>query len=149
MLQGMSLFPKIHCPMVDVRQCAEIHIKCFERPEMVGKRVIASDEESPMLNDIADAIEKTYGNDGWKCRKNEMPTWIFKLMGYINTDAKVMGAFLPEIKCDNTIARRDLGIKFRSLQEISDEMLLSLLKMDGLDRKSIPATKVEGYKPYP
>jgi len=51
-------------PLVDVRDCAELHVKALKVPEAAGKRFIAW-KDNFWLREIAEILHGKFASDGW------------------------------------------------------------------------------------
>ena len=84
--------PKLAFPIVDVRDCAAIHVAAMEAKNAGGRRLMAAGE-TLWFKDIADILRSAYP-DAKKLPKGDMPNAIVKLIGIF--DARVK-SILPDI----------------------------------------------------
>ena len=84
--------PKLAFPIIDVRDCAAIHVAAMEVKNAGGRRLIAAGETLWFKN-IADILRSAYP-DASKLPKGDIPNFIVKILGVF--DARVK-AILPDI----------------------------------------------------
>lgn len=93
MLQGrMPRAIKVGYPIVDVRDCAAIHVAAMTAPEAAGRRLIAS-SQSLWMADIADILKSQYP-ELTKLPTVELPNFIMRLMGVFEPGSRM---YLPDL----------------------------------------------------
>ena len=84
--------PKIAYPIVDVRDCAAIHVAAMTAPDAGGRRLMAA-SKTLWFSDIAKVLREAYPNAG-KLPKGEFPNWMVKAVGFF--DDRVKGV-IPDL----------------------------------------------------
>lgn len=77
MIGGFPRLPKMGMPIVDIRDCAAIHVAAMTSKKCGGRRLIAS-AESLWMKDIADILRAEYP-DQKQIPKDEFPNAVVKL----------------------------------------------------------------------
>lgn len=78
MLRGdFPLAPRISFDFVDVRDVADLHIRCMTAPAAAGERFIAS-ESHQRLRDVAEVLRKRYPAYAPKLPKRTTPDWVVR-----------------------------------------------------------------------
>ena len=93
--------PKLAFPIIDVRDCAAIHVAAMEAKDAGGRRLMAAGE-TLWFKDVADILRRAYP-DAKKLPKGDMPNFILKLIGVFDSRVK---AILPDI---GTLHMADAG----------------------------------------
>jgi len=84
--------PKVAYPIIDVRDCAAIHVAAMKAEGVAGRRLIAAGQ-TLWFKDIADILRSAYPNAS-KLPKGNMPNSIFKFLGLFDDRVK---AILPDL----------------------------------------------------
>ena len=84
--------PKIAYPIVDVRDCAAIHVAAMTAPAAGGRRLMAA-SETLWLKQVADILREAYPSNR-KLPKGELPNWLVKGLGLF--DDRVKGV-IPDL----------------------------------------------------
>jgi nucleoside-diphosphate-sugar epimerase len=120
--------PKLGLGLVDVRDVAEAHYKAGFTPEAQG-RYITSAHNTNLL-EMARALQPAFGKD-YPIPTSALPKWLLVLVGpllnksfsrkFIRKNVNV------EWKADNSKIRKELGIRFRPLQETMEDSFQVLI----------------------
>ena len=108
--------PKIAYPIVDVRDCAAIHVAAMTAPNAGGRRLMAA-SKTLWFSDIAKVLREAYPNAG-KLPKGEFPNWMVKAVGFF--DDRVKGV-IPDLgtfhDADNAYVTNLTQVKPRPVEE--------------------------------
>ena len=88
---GFPAVPKLAYPVVDVRDCAAIHVAAMTRPGAAGRRLIAAGETASFA-EMVDWLREDYPNA--KLPKFEAPNFVLRLLA--TTDDRIKG-ILPDL----------------------------------------------------
>ena len=86
------MVPKIAYPIIDIRDCASIHVKAMTSPNAGGRRLMAA-SNTLWFSQIADVLIKEYPRAS-KLPKRDLPNIIVKVMSLF--DSRVKG-ILPDL----------------------------------------------------
>jgi len=78
--------PKIAYPIVDVRDCAAIHVAAMTAPKAGGRRLMAA-SETLWMKDIAAILREAYPHNR-KLPKGEFPNWLVKMVALFDDRVK-------------------------------------------------------------
>lgn len=97
LLKGMMIgrfprAPKMAAPIIDVRDCAAIHVAAMTAKDAGGRRLLATGQ-TLWFKDIAAIIKSQYP-ELEKLPLNDMPSFIFKIMALFSDSAKIL---LPDL----------------------------------------------------
>lgn len=117
--------PKMHIPLVDVRDVAALHVRALD-PALGGQRLLAGDETFSML-DIAKAI-KTEDPARPKLPTMEAPNIFIRLLAFVDKQA---AGIVPELgkirRVDASAAEAALGRKLISSEDATRATARSLI----------------------
>ena len=120
--------PKLHFPVVDVRDVADMHVAAMTNPKAAGERFLCA-ERSMWVVEMARAIRSAVP-EARKVPTKEMPNLIVRILGAFDPR---LGAVQPELGLVRPIshakADRLLGFKFRSAEEASAAAARSLFDL--------------------
>ena len=77
--------PKIAYPIVDVRDCAAIHVAAMTAPEAGGRRLMAA-AETLWLQQVADILKAAFPTR--KLPRREMPSWLVRALALFDDRVK-------------------------------------------------------------
>ena len=77
--------PKIAYPIVDVRDCAAIHVAAMTAPEAGGRRLMAA-AETLWLQQVADILKGAFPTR--KLPRREMPSWLVRALALFDDRVK-------------------------------------------------------------
>ena len=95
----MPGIPNLTIPMVDVRDVAMHHVKAMTHPDAKNKRIISAlAEPTPFLH-----MAKTLKAHGYNVPTKKVPSWLLKIMSFIDPQAKAMLSLIDRhVNCDNS-----------------------------------------------
>lgn len=79
------MMPRLAYPIVDVRDCASLHIKAMTA-EGVGARRLMSASDTLWISDVSKILRDAYPQA--KLPSREMPNWAVKIAGFFDTTIK-------------------------------------------------------------
>jgi nucleoside-diphosphate-sugar epimerase len=110
--------PDLSFGAVDVRDVADLHLKCMTDPAAGGERFLAIGGDFVSMRQIAQMLKEGASDIARKVPTRSLPTWLMRVVGLF--DAEVRGV-LPELgkrkNASNEKARRLLGWAPRSPRE--------------------------------
>ena len=110
--------PDIRFGTVDVRDVADLHLRCMTEPAASGERFIATSGDFLSIRQIAEMLKGSLGQAARKVPTRALPDWLMRVVGLF--DPEVRG-ILPELgkrkNASNEKARRLLGWAPRSPEE--------------------------------
>ncbi|GMT08146.1 hypothetical protein PENTCL1PPCAC_30320 [Pristionchus entomophagus] len=110
--------PKVSLGLVDVRDVAEAHVRCLERPETDGERILVTASPSAWYADIARWLNQEFGRYDYGISTWECPNWLLKIYAASGLDPQskaVVRRRGSELRFDNTKSIRLLDMKYRSV----------------------------------
>jgi len=79
------MMPRIAYPIIDVRDCASLHIKAMTTKDAGGRRLMAA-SNTLWLSEIAKALREAYPNA--KLPTRVMPDWLVKIASLFDQSVK-------------------------------------------------------------
>lgn len=108
--------PKIAYPVIDVRDCAAIHVAAMTNTKAGGRRLMAA-SETLWFKDVAAVLREAYPNNR-KLPKGEFPNWLVKMVALF--DDRVKGV-LPDLgtfhEADNAYVTNLTQVKPRKMKD--------------------------------
>jgi dihydroflavonol-4-reductase len=101
--------PNIGFGVVDVRDVADMHVRCLTAPDMAGERFICS---GPFLwmRDIAAILKAGLGDQARKVPSRGLPNWMVRISAWFDPVVRqVVGELGRSRAADNSHARVVLG----------------------------------------
>jgi dihydroflavonol-4-reductase len=121
--------PRMAIPCVDVRDVARMHRLALEVDAPSGGRYLGVDECLWMV-EIARAIREQLGDAGRKAPNRELPDWLVKLVAIFDGTARQAVPELGrELRVDNSLTRRTLGMKFIPARDAAVATARSLIEL--------------------
>ncbi|KAL4866948.1 hypothetical protein BDV12DRAFT_172113 [Aspergillus spectabilis] len=125
--------PRLQFGIVDVRDCARMHLLAMTEPKAAGERFICIGEGSMWMGDIAKLLKKNLGEKAGKVPTMALPDFVVKLVALVMPIARLV---LHDLGVEREIvgekAREVLGWKW---EYTSEQALLaaaeSLVKYEG------------------
>jgi len=129
MLQGKyPAVPRLHFPIIDVRDVADMHVAAMTNPNAAGQRFLCA-ESSQWLVKTARAIRAAVP-EATKMPTRELPNIIVRLIGLFDPR---LGAITPELgklrPIDNAKSVKLLGFKFRTANDAAIAAARSLIDL--------------------
>ena len=122
--------PNIKFCIVDVRDCAESHIRAMLSDITDGQRYICASEKGLWARDISKLLRDNYEKYGYKCTKMNVPNFLIYTYSFFNGQAAATYPLLnADNNFDNSKIKRDLKITFRTPEEAVLSMAQSLIDL--------------------
>jgi len=110
--------PKLYFGAVDVRDVADMHLRCMTNPAAKGERFLAVAGETLSIRDIALILKARMGDAAKKVPTRELPNWVVRLAALADPALKTVTPELGKKKTSsNAKAKRMLGWTPRSNEE--------------------------------
>jgi nucleoside-diphosphate-sugar epimerase len=91
----MPGLPQIAFAVVDVRDCADLHLRAMTDPKAAGERFIAcSDEQYNWAKDIALKVKNGMGEQGKKVPTRTVPNFVIRFMSFFDGE---VATITPEL----------------------------------------------------
>ena len=118
LLEGsMPGLPNFGFGIVDVRDVADMHVRCLTMPGMAGERFICSGPFL-MMADVAAILRQGLGQEGRKIPKRKLPDWVMRLVGRFDPVVRQVLGELGNVRdTDISHARTKLGWNPRPPEE--------------------------------
>ncbi len=118
LLEGsMPGLPNFGFGIVDVRDVADMHVRCLTMPDMAGERFICSGPFL-MMADVAAILREGLGPQGRKVPKRKLPDWLMRLVGRFDPVVRQVLGELGNVRdTDISHARTKLGWSPRPPEE--------------------------------
>jgi dihydroflavonol-4-reductase len=118
LLEGsMPGLPNLGFGVVDVRDVADMHVRCLTMPDMAGERFICSGPFM-LLADIGAILRARLGAQGRKVPTRKLPDWLMRLVGRFDPLVRqVLGEIGNVRDTDISHARTKLGWNPRPVEE--------------------------------
>ena len=130
MLNGMPGVPKINTGKVDVRDVADLHMRCMLDPAAKGERFLAISGHSQWMIETANILRARLGAKASKVPTREVPNLVIKTMALTNPAMKMLVPMLG-VTMDATSekAQRLLGWKPRPVEDSVVDTAESLIRL--------------------
>ncbi len=110
--------PKMEFGLVDVRDVADMHLRCMTDPKAKGERFLAVAGDFIGMADIAAILKRRMGAAGAKVPTRSLPNWVVRVVGLFDPSVRLVSRELGKTKnATNAKARRVLGWSPRSNEE--------------------------------
>jgi len=118
LLEGsMPGLPNFGFGIVDVRDVADMHVRCLTMPDMAGERFICSGPFL-MMADVAAILREGLGPQGRKVPKRKLPDWLMRVVGRFDPVVRQVLGELGNVRdTDISHARTKLGWNPRPPEE--------------------------------
>ena len=118
MLEGsLPGLPRFGFGVVDVRDVADMHVRCLTAPDMAGERFLCS---GPFLwmREIAEILRAGLGDQARKVPRRSLPDWLVRVSAWFDPVVRqVIGELGHERDADTGHALAKLGWKARPVEE--------------------------------
>ncbi len=122
--------PRLQFGLVDVRDVADMHLRCMTRPEAAGERFLAVAGKFLSIQDIARILKAKMPAAARRAPTNELPDWLVKIAALRDP---AVAQIVPELgkkkEASNDKAKRVLGWVPRSNEEAIVSCADSLLRL--------------------
>ena len=113
----MPGLPNFGFGIVDVRDVADMHVRCLTMPDMAGERFICSGPFL-MMADVAAILREGLGPQGRKVPKRKLPDWLMRVVGRFDPVVRQVLGELGNVRdTDISHARTKLGWSPRPPEE--------------------------------
>jgi nucleoside-diphosphate-sugar epimerase len=133
---SMPGLPKLYFAGVDVRDVADMHLRCMTNPAAKGERFLAVAGETMSIRDMAMILRAKMGDAAKRVPTRELPNWLIRLVAL--TDPEIRSV-VPELgkkkSSSNAKAKRMLGWAPRPNEESIAATAESLVRL-GLLKKN-------------
>jgi len=120
--------PHLQFGVIDVRDCADAHVRAMTNPQSDGQRFIMSAKSLWMI-EMGKMLADEFGRQGYKLPKHELPHAIFYLYSIFDDEAKQLRGYVGhELRLDNTKAKTILGIHFRNPKDSFIDMAYTMIE---------------------
>jgi dihydroflavonol-4-reductase len=130
MLEGsLPGLPNFGFGVVDVRDVADMHVRCLTAPDMAGERFLCS---GPFLwmREIADILRAGLGPQARKVPKRRLPDWLVRLSARFDPVVRqVIGELGHERDADTSHARTKLGWTARPAEDSILDTARSMIEL--------------------
>lgn len=114
---SMPGLPNFGFGIVDVRDVADMHVRCLTMPGMAGERFICSGPFL-MMADVAAILRDGLGTQGRKVPRRKLPDWVMRLVGRFDPVVRQVLGELGNVRdTDISHARTKLGWSPRPPEE--------------------------------
>lgn len=114
LLGKMPGLPKLGFSLVDVRDCADLHIRALTNEAAIGQRYIAAGEFM-WMRDIANSLRTSFPERAQTIPTRSVPSWLVRLNALFDSGMKTLTKDLDkELPLTNAKAKRELGWQPRS-----------------------------------
>ena len=121
--------PRMAIPCIDVRDVARMHRLALEVDAPTGGRYLGC-ADCLWLIEISQGIRASLGEAARKAPTRVLPDWAVKLAGLFDPAARLAVPELgKQLRVDNTLTRRTLGITFIPAPEAAAAMAKSLIEL--------------------
>jgi len=124
--------PKVHYPVVDVRDLAQIHVRAMESEDCGGRRLMATGETLSML-EMAKTLRAACPDFAKKIPTRELPNFMVKLVSNFDRSLKAVIPDLGVVPNPKNSYVTDLtGVTFRPSREAVADAGTSLIEVGAL-----------------
>jgi nucleoside-diphosphate-sugar epimerase len=124
--------PRLGFNIVDVRDVADLHIRCMIAPEAAGQRFIAAGQWA-WMGDIAEILRAHLGAGAGKVPTRKAPDLLLRLVGLFDKDIAAVAPNLGRKRdFSSAKARSQLGWTARPLQDTVLDCARSLIAADAV-----------------
>jgi len=128
--------PRISFGVVDVRDVADLHLRCMTNPVAKGERFLAVAGSSVSLPEMATLLRNKMGKAAHRVPSLILPDWIVKIFSLFDPEVAQVAIELGHVKeASNEKAKRMLGWAPRSNEESILATAESLMKLGILTKK--------------
>jgi len=136
LLKKWPALPKLYTGIVDVRDCAEMHLQALIRPEAANKRFIACGDHL-WFHDIGQILKEKWGPQGYNPVTCDMPKPICQGLSLFLTEMKLaLRMWGQKDHFSNEQSRKILGMKYEiPAADTINDMVLSMIETGALPDK--------------
>ena len=129
MLNGqVAAVPNIKLSIVDVRDCAELHVLAMAAPAAANQRYIGTNEVL-WMREVAICLKTDLSDDSRLVSVRSLPDWIVRIAAWFSAEAAFVAKSLgKDIRYDSGKARKELGWNARPARETIVDGARSLIQ---------------------
>jgi len=121
--------PKLHMPIVDVRDAARAHIIAIETDAADGQRYLCCNGDALWLTDISKILKEEFGKYGYKVASRELWHFMFKIASLWDDQATTVLPMWNKFAIfSNDKITKELGMTFINSKEAVLKMAYSLIE---------------------
>ena len=126
---SMPGIPNLGFGVVDVRDVADMHVRCLTMPDMAGERFICSGPFL-MMTEVAAILRNGLGAQGRKVPKRKLPDWLMRIVGRFDPVIRQVLGELGKVRdTDISHARQKLGWNPRPAEESILATALDMIRL--------------------
>jgi dihydroflavonol-4-reductase len=130
LMDGQPGCPRINSGYVDVRDVADLHLRCMTYPAAKGERFLAISGSSMWMVDVANILRRRMGAAASKVPTREIPNWLVRTLALTNPALKPVAPLLDiNMNATSEKAQRLLGWSPRSAEESIVAAAESLIRL--------------------
>jgi dihydroflavonol-4-reductase len=125
---SMPMAPDLGFGVVDLRDCADLHVRCLMEPGLANERFIASGRFMKLI-EIADVLRvRLPAEHTKKVPKRVMPNWMVKAIALVNPGLRsIMNELGKTRDLDTSHVKDELGWETRAVEETIVDCAQSLI----------------------
>jgi len=114
---SMPMAPDLGFAVVDLRDVADLHVRCLEEPGLAGERFLAAGRFMKMI-EVGEVLRRGLGDKARKVPTKVMPGWMVSILALFNPAVRSIRAELGKSRqVDASHALNRLGWKTRPEEE--------------------------------
>ncbi|WP_029922013.1 SDR family oxidoreductase [Nevskia soli] len=138
LMDGQRGCPKINTGVVDVRDLADLHLRCMTDPAAAGERFLGVTGQSMWMVEIAEVLQRRMGLAADKVSTRVIPNWVVRLAALRDPAVKSILPILGlKLDATNEKARRLLGWTPRSREDAIVATAESLVRLGLVGSRSV------------
>jgi len=127
--------PNFSFAMADVKDVAEAHVNALFAQNSNGKRYLIASQTST-FEKIASVIRAEFQPYGYNIPSKTISTQYFKYIAWFDSGARKTMPYLDkDMKFNNSLSIKDLGLKYRSPEQALIEMCYSMIDLNMITNK--------------
>ena len=126
---SMPMAPDLGFAIVDTRDCAELHLRCLEEPDLANERFLASGRFMKMI-EVGEVIRRNLPPEHTKKVPTKvMPNWMVSVLSLFNAGVRSIKSELGKTReTDASHAEQRLGWETRPAEESITDCAKSLIE---------------------
>ncbi len=125
---SMPMAPDLGFAVVDLRDVADLHVKCLEQPGLGGERFLAAGRFMKMI-EVGEVLRSGLGEQARKVPTRIMPGWMVSVLSLFNPGVRSIRSELGKTRhVDTSHALNRLGWKTRAEEESILDCAKSLIE---------------------
>ena len=130
MLDGqVPLVPSLKLAIIDVRDCADLHVLAMTAPQAANQRYIGTNE-ALWMREVAECLKANLSaHESRLVSVRPLPDWVVRIAAWFSAEAAFVAKSLgKDIKYDPSKARNELGWKARPARQTIVDAARSLIQ---------------------